>query len=238
MQFCHTNFLSSQNLGNIEDLKAQLLSSLAEAGFVAMSLEERRTLSRFRSTPNSRTFVVVPPQYDVHSSNDLMVNSVIATAFYPKLLTREGKGWRNISNNQTVSLAPTSVNKGTNTAKFLSYYHIMQSSNRFYNAHSTSVAHPLPMVLMVAADMDFKLHAGVIGFPGNVVKFAVRDWRAAVALKVLRRRVKEILNTSWENPERILWEREREWLGLFERMFVERWDKDERIKEKAGVKAK
>jgi len=28
MQFCHKNFLSPQNLGNIEDLKAQLLSSL------------------------------------------------------------------------------------------------------------------------------------------------------------------------------------------------------------------
>lgn len=94
------------------------------------------------------------------------------------------------------------------------------------------------MVLMVAADMDFKLHAGVIGFPGNVVKFAVKEWRAAVALKVLRRRVKEILNTSWKNPGRILGEREREWLGLFERVFMERWEKDERIKERTGGKAK
>ncbi|KAL1596221.1 hypothetical protein SLS59_007920 [Nothophoma quercina] len=238
MQFCHKNFLSPQNLGNIEDLKAQLLSSLVEAGFIAMTPEGRRTLSRYRSTTRNRTFVAVPAQYDAHSSNDLLVNSVIATAFYPKLLTREGKGWRNISNNQTVSLAPTSVNKGTNTAKFLSYYHIMQSSNKFYNAHSTSIAHPLPMVLMVAADMDFKLHAGVISFPGNVVRFAVREWRAAVALKVLRRRVKEILSASWKNPGRILGEREKEWLGIFERVFVERWEKDERIRERAGGKAK
>lgn len=238
MQFCHKNFLSPQNLGNIEDLKAQLLSSLVEAGFIHMAPEERRTLSRYRSTTRHRTFVVVPPQYDTHSSNDLLVNSVIATAFYPKLLTREGKGWRNISNNQTVSLAPTSVNKGSNTAKFLSYYHIMQSSNKFYNAHSTSIAHPLPMVLMVAADMDFKLHAGVVSFPGNVVRFAVREWRAAVALKVLRRRIKEILAAGWKNPGRVLGEREREWLGIFERVFVERWEKDERIRERAGGKAK
>ncbi|KAH6644153.1 P-loop containing nucleoside triphosphate hydrolase protein [Boeremia exigua] len=238
MQFCHKNFLSPQNLGNIEDLKAQLLSSLVDTGFVQMSPDERRILSRYRSTTRHRTFVVVPAQYDTHSSNDLLVNSVIATAFYPKLLTREGKGWRNISNNQTVSLAPTSVNKGTNTAKFLSYYHIMQSSNKFYNAHSTSIAHPLPMVLMVAADMDFKLHAGVVSFPGNAVRFAVREWRAAVALKVLRRRVKEILAASWKNPGRVLGEREREWLGIFERVFEERWEKDERIRERAGGKAK
>jgi ATP-dependent RNA helicase DHX29 len=238
VQFCHKNFLSPQNLGNIEDLKAQLLSSLVEAGFLQLTPDERRAMSRYRSTSRHRVFVEVPAQYDIHSDNDVLVNSVIATAFYPKILTREGKGWRNISNNQTVSLAPTSVNKGSSTANFLSYYHIMQSSNKFYNAHSTSIAYPLPMVLMVAADMDFKLHAGVISLPGNVLRFAVRDWRAAVALKVLRRRVKEILANSWKNPARQLSEREKEWLGLFYRMFEEKWEKDERIRERAGGKAK
>jgi ATP-dependent RNA helicase DHX29 len=233
MQFCHKNFLSPQNLGNIEDLKAQLLSSLVEAGFIQLSPDERRALQRYRSTSRHRTFVEVPPQYDTHSDNDVFVNSIIATAFYPKILTREGKGWRNISNNQTVSLAPTSVNKGTTTAKFLSYYHIMQSSNKFYNAHSTSIAYPLPMILMVAADMDFKMHAGVISFPGSVLRFAVRDWRAAVALKVLRRRVKEILASNWKNPARQMSEREREWLDLFCAIFVQRWQKDERIRTKA-----
>jgi ATP-dependent RNA helicase DHX29 len=238
LQFCHKNFLSPQNLGNIEDLKAQLLSSLVESGFLQLTPDERRSMSRYRSTSRHRVFVEVPAQYDIHSDNDVLVNSVIATAFYPKILTREGKGWRNISNNQTVSLAPTSVNKGSSTANFLSYYHIMQSSSKFYNAHSTSIAYPLPMVLMVAADMDFKLHAGVISLPGNVLRFAVRDWRAAVALKVLRRRVKEILANSWKNPARQLSEREKEWLGLFYRMFEEKWEKDERIRERAGGKAK
>lgn len=238
MQFCHKNFLSPQNLGNIEDLKAQLLSSLVEAGFVQMTAEERRALNRYRSSSRHRAFVEVPAQYNAYSDNDVLVNSVIATAFYPKVLIREGKGWRNISNNQTVSLAPTSVNKGSSTANFLSYYHIMQSSNKFYNAHSTSIAHPVPMVLMVAADMDFKLHAGVISLPGNVVRFAVRDWRAAVALKVLRRRVKEILANSWKNPARQLSHREQEWLGLFFKIFEQKFEKDERIREKASGKAK
>ncbi|RAR03117.1 atp-dependent rna helicase a [Stemphylium lycopersici] len=238
MQFCHKNFLSPQNLGNIEDLKAQLLASLVEAGFLQLTPEERRAMNRYRSTSRHRVFVEVPAQYDIHSDNDVMVNSVIATAFYPKILIREGKGWRNISNNQTVSLAPTSVNKGSSTANFLSYYHIMQSSNKFYNAHSTSVAYPIPMVLMVAADLDFKLHAGVISLPGNVLRFAVKDWRAAVALKVLRRRVKEILVNSWKNPSRQLSDREKEWLGLFYKMFEQKFEKDERIREKASGKAK
>lgn len=238
MQFCHKNFLSAPNLSNIEDLKAQLLSSLADAGFIALSPEERRTLSRYRSSPRNRTFVDVPPQYTARSDNDILVTAVIATAFYPKILTREGKGWRNISNNQAVSLSPTSVNKGSTTAKFLSYYHIMQSSNKFYNAHATSIAHPLPMLLLVAADMDFKLHAGVVSFPGNVLRFAVRDWRAVVALKVLRRRVKEILAASWKNPARAVSEREGQWLGLFFAVFEGKWEREERIREKAGGKAK
>lgn len=234
MQFCHSNFLSPQNLGNIEDLKAQLLSSLVEAGFVQLSVDERRALQRYRSTSRHRAFVQVPAQYDTHSDNDILVNSVIATAFYPKILTREGKGWRNISNNQTVSLAPTSVNKGTATAKFLSYYHIMQSSNKYYNAHSTSIAYPLPMVLMVAADMDFKMHAGVVSFPGSVLRFAIRDWRAAVALKVLRRRVREILASSWKNPARQMSEREKDWLGFFFGIFQQKFEKEERIRQRGA----
>ncbi|KAF1916305.1 ATP-dependent RNA helicase A [Ampelomyces quisqualis] len=238
MQFCHKNFLSPQNLGNIEDLKAQLFSSLVEAGFLHLSPDERRTLQRYKSTSRHRSFVHVPPHYDAHSDNDIFVNSVIATAFYPKILTREGKGWRNIANNQTVSLAPTSVNKGSKDAKFLSYYHIMQSSNKFYNAHSTSIAHPLPMVLLVAADMDFKLHAGVISFPGSVLRFSVRDWRACVALKVLRRRVKEILAGNWKTPGRPMGEREREWMALFASVVQGKWEREERVRMRAGGAAK
>jgi ATP-dependent RNA helicase DHX29 len=114
----------------------------------------------------------------------------------------------------------------------------MQSSNKFYNAHSTSIAYPLAMVLMVAADMDFKMHAGVVSFPGSVLRFAVRDWRAAVALKVLRRRVKEILASTWKNPSRQMSEREKEWLGLFFRMFEQKFEKEERIRQRAGGQAK
>ncbi|KAK7180896.1 hypothetical protein DPSP01_000632 [Paraphaeosphaeria sporulosa] len=241
-QFCHKNFLSAPNLSNIEDLKAQLLSSLVEAGFISLTPEERRVQQRYRSTSRHRVFVAIPPAYDAHSTNDLLVTAVVGMAFYPKILTRDGKGWRNISNAQSVSLAPTSVNKlspvNPSTAKYLSYYHIMQSSNKFYNAHSTSIVHPLPLILMAAADVEFKLHAGVVAMPGNTLRFAVREWRAAVAVKVLRRRVKEVLQAAWRNPSRGLSGREREWLGLFFRVFEERWEREEKIRERAGGKAK
>ena len=67
----------------------------------------------------------------INNANELMLNSVISWSFYPKLLVRDGKGWKNVVNNQHVSLHPTSVNKGLQQpSKWLSYYHIMQSSNK------------------------------------------------------------------------------------------------------------
>lgn len=242
VQFCHKNFLSSQNLGNVEDLKSQILSSLVEVGFIQLSPEDRRTLNRYRNTSRHRMFVSVPIQYDTNSENYTLVNSVIAAAFYPKILIREGKGWRNILNNQTVHLSPTSVNKATtinpSATKFLSYYHIMQTSNKYYNAHSTSIAYPLPIILLVGADIDFKLHAGVVGLPGNVLRFVLEDWRAATALKILRRRIKEILAASWKSPGRQFSTRESEWLGLFFQIFQQKQEEEEKVKERVGGLAK
>ena len=45
-QFCRKNCLSQQTLSNIEDLKAQLTSSLSDAGFVRMSGSEKTALNR------------------------------------------------------------------------------------------------------------------------------------------------------------------------------------------------
>jgi len=129
-QFCQKNFLSSQNLSGIEDIKSQLLTSLIEAGFVSLDDEQRTALSRYRHSYRQRSFVPVPASHNANNDNDLLVNSVVMWAFYPKLLVRDGKGWRNVANNQSISLHPTSVNKGTTVAKYLSYYSIMQSSSK------------------------------------------------------------------------------------------------------------
>ena len=85
--------------------------------------------ARFYS--RQRHFVEIPARHDTNAHNELVINSVIAWSFYPKLLVRDGKGWRSVANNQSVSLYPTSVNKGVTTLpKWLSFYHIMQSSNK------------------------------------------------------------------------------------------------------------
>lgn len=85
-----------------------------------------------------------------------MINSVIAWSFYPKLLTREGKGWRNVGNNQTVSLPAVSVNKRADpSVKWLSYYSIMARA-RNLNAHDTSAVDDFAIALL-CGDAEFKV---------------------------------------------------------------------------------
>lgn len=126
-QYCKKNYLSSQTLSNIEDLKGQLLVSLVDAGFLQLTHDERQQLNRLRYSSRRRHFFELPQRVNINSDNDLVSGAVIAWSFYPKLLLRENKGYRNVGNNQSISLQPSSVNKGNQDLKWLSYYHIMQS---------------------------------------------------------------------------------------------------------------
>ena len=112
-------------------------------------------------TGRNRQFFVVPERVDINSANDVIINSVIAWSFYPKLVTREKKGWRNVVSNQNVSLHQTSVNKQADASiQWLSYYHIMQTRSRFYNAHETSAVESLAVALL-CGDLEFKVRAHI-----------------------------------------------------------------------------
>lgn len=136
-QFCRKNFLSQQTLANIEDLKGQLLVSLADSGFLSLTEDERRALSRLRFAPGGRGrkqqhFFEVPRRVNINSDNDIVSASVIAWSFYPKLLVRDTpgtRGLRNVGNNQSISIHPSSVNRNQLDLKWLSYYHIMQAKS-------------------------------------------------------------------------------------------------------------
>ncbi|KAF4999720.1 hypothetical protein FGRMN_2285 [Fusarium graminum] len=91
-QFCRKNFLSQQTLANIEDLKGQLLTSLADSGFLSLTEEERRALSRARFSGGrgrrQQQFYDIPRRVNLNSDNDVVSASVIAWSFYPKILSR------------------------------------------------------------------------------------------------------------------------------------------------------
>lgn len=220
-QFCNKNFLSPQNLGNIEDLKAQLLTSLSDAGFVTLGSEEKTALSKMRYNHRHRNFVALPSQYTRSDDNDTVSNSVIAWSFYPKIIKQDGKGWRNIANNQSLGLHPTSVNKTSLSpdVKYLSFYSIMQSSSRFTNAQETSPVAEVPLLLM-SGDAVFQMYAGVIVLDGNRLRLKVRDWRTMIVLKMLRSKVREVTAKLMKSPGRDLGDRPRRWMDVLEKIFA------------------
>ena len=221
--FCNKNFLSSQNLANIEDLKGQLMTSLVDAGFLSLAPTERSGLMRGKPGSKQRNFVTVPDKYCKADDNDLVQSSVVAWSFYPKIVKQDGKGWRNIANNQSLGLHPTSVNKAINSTdmKYLSFYSIMQSSSKFTNAQETTPVSDFALTLL-AGDAVFHMYAGVIVIDGNRLRFKVRDWKTMYALKVLRTKVREALGRLFKNPGKDLGSRQRRWMELIERIFEQR----------------
>ncbi|KAL3437177.1 P-loop containing nucleoside triphosphate hydrolase protein [Aspergillus tetrazonus] len=220
--FCRKNFLSPQTLLNIEDVKLQLMVSIADAGLITLDANQKASLNRARST-RQRHFFTTPPSHDTYNANDTLIQSVIAWSFYPKLLTREGKGWRNIANNQSVTLHPTSVNrvpsasseKSPGQSQYLSYYHIMQGRNRNYNAFETSAVEDWA-VAVLCGEGDFKMYPGVLSIDTNRLRFSLRDWKSMLAMKVLATRIREILANVFRDPQQPLSYKQRQWMDIWQ----------------------
>ncbi|TVY52452.1 ATP-dependent RNA helicase DHX29 [Lachnellula cervina] len=216
-QFCRKNFLSQQTLSNIEDLKGQLVVCLVDSGFLPLTEAERSILNRMRYSTKRRQFFDIPQRANVNSDNDLVTTSVIGWSFYPKLLVRDGKGFRNCANNQTISLHPSSVNKGHHELKWLSYYHIMQAK-QFYNAHETTAIEEFAITLL-CGDIRCDMYAGVFILDGNRARFAVSDWKTMLAIKTLRARLRDIMTRLFKNPGKALTAQQQKWMEVWQKIF-------------------
>lgn len=217
--FCNKNFLSPQNLANIEDLKRQLLMSVVDAGFLG-SDAAALTLTQAGSRNKQRNFVSIPDKYCTADENDLITSSVVAWSFYPKIIKRDGKGWRNVANNQSLSLHPTSVNKTglSLEVNYLSFYSVMQTSSKFANAQETTPVSDFALVLL-AGDAVFHMYAGVIVIDGNRLRFKAKDWKTMLVLKTLRTKVRATIDKILNHPAR---PSDRRWVELVEQIFEQR----------------
>ncbi|KAH7324481.1 putative ATP dependent RNA helicase [Stachybotrys elegans] len=230
-QFCRKNFLSPQTLANIEDLKGQLLVSLADAGILSLTEEERRALSRLRFAQGGRRrhqqFFEVPRRVNVNSDNDVVAASVIAWSFYPKLLVRDqpgSKGLRNIGNSQPISIHPSSVNRGHLDLKWLSYYNLMQSKT-VSHAHETTAVEPFPIALL-CGDVRCDMFSGIIVLDNNRGRFSIADWKTMLVIKVLRTRLRELLTKNFRNPGRLPTAQQEKWLDVWQRIFTQDFNQD------------
>ena len=157
-EFCRKNCISPRTMSGIEDLKGQLTAAVVDAGFLSLAPAERAALNRTRYQTYRRTaFFVVPDSYNHASANDEICNAVVAAAFYPKLLIRDGKGWRNVGSAKTVKVHNGSVNKETES-EWLSYYGIMQAGGgrKTYDAHETSHVDEIAIALL-CGDVEWRV---------------------------------------------------------------------------------
>lgn len=218
------NFLSLQILSGIEDLRAQICTTLMESGFLGKGRSYSRHIQQDLIS-----------QHDWNAGNDLILNSVIAWAFYPKLLRRQGGSWHNITNNQIVNLSPLSVNKGkkTTSARYLSFYNIMQGANKLYNAHETSPVDDLAIALF-CGDAEFKMYASAMVIDGNRMRFKVDDWKTLLIIKMLRTNLRAVADEVFQRPGREMSESQKAWVGIWERMFWHVYELRERRRKERG----
>ena len=214
-QFCQKNFLSEQTLIQIEEQKVQLFVYLVDGGQVVLNREERSELNKARIVSfHRRDMYEIPVRYNRLVPDDILL-CLIGMAFYPRVLVREGKGWRNVYTNQQVSLARESVNNGgPKSVKWLSFSEAMQARPGTLNVSETSRI-PEAAVALLLGQGDVKLFSGVISIDGGRIRLAVGNWKQALAIKRMREALSTVIDRCHRRPGEPLPEADQQWLDLF-----------------------
>ncbi|KAJ4483983.1 P-loop containing nucleoside triphosphate hydrolase protein [Lentinula lateritia] len=193
-KFCKQNFLSHQNLQQIEELRQQFLGYLIDASFIQVDKSFIRDLNRARYSRNRTRFVPVPPELDSSSSNITLVNAALLAGLYPKVLAVDVfKGqMRTLSNNQQASFHPSSVNFGKKPTDLgtnhIAYFTLMHSKKLY--AWETGPVDDMAMLLL-CGEVDFKLISNA-AFIDRKVKFQIAP-KTNIALKFLRTQLTSLL---------------------------------------------
>ncbi|KAF8559205.1 P-loop containing nucleoside triphosphate hydrolase protein [Imleria badia] len=194
-KFCRKNFLSHENLLQIEELRRQLLGYLVDSSFIDVDAEFVKELSRARFGRNRYRFVMVPPELDSNSDNLTIVNAALLSGLYPKLIyvdVANGLQMRTLSNNQIAFFHPSSVNFRRKpkdiTANYLVYFTLMQSKKLY--AWETAPVDDLALLLL-SGECDFKPMSDT-AIVDRKVKYRLTP-RANIAMKILRSQLSSIL---------------------------------------------
>lgn len=68
--------------------------------------------------------------------------------------------------------------------------------------------------------MRADLFSGVFVLDGNRARFAAPDWKAMLAVKVLRARLREMLTRSFRSPGKLPTAQHERWLEVWQRVFA------------------
>ncbi|KAJ7727845.1 P-loop containing nucleoside triphosphate hydrolase protein [Mycena maculata] len=208
-KFCRVNYLSQQNLQQIEELRQQFLGYLIDSAFIQVDKAFVRELNRARGRNRTR-FVMVPPELDVNPGNVALLNAALTAGLYPKILSIDHSNgqMRTITNNQHASFHPSSANFGRKPTDFgvnhLAYFTLMHSKKLY--AWETAPVDDLAMLLL-CGDADFKLISNA-AFIDRKIKFQVSP-KCNIALKFLRTHLTSILAQQFRgrplHESQVLW---------------------------------
>lgn len=212
-QFCRKYHLNLTVLLQVEEQQIQLLVYCADAGLVALTAEERASLSSARKSRRTGGVFTSPSRYNTMSCG-AMHSAVIALALYPKLLVREGSTYRQVYTNQVLQLASTSgLRTSAKPPRWVCYVEAMQNKNGKTNAITASKVSETCIILLVG-NAEFRLYAGVIGVDDGRMKFSMRYWIQVLALRLLRAHVTSIIAKRMKTPSQEISGRSQRWFEL------------------------
>ncbi|KAK4689978.1 ATP-dependent RNA helicase DHX29, partial [Tremellales sp. Uapishka_1] len=189
--FCKRNFVSHQNLQQIEELRQQLLSYLVDTGFVEVDGGLRQEINQARFSKGFRTrFVSVPASSNVNAESPQIISAALAAGLYPKLLALDVSSGvlKTITNQQAAAIHPSSINfrvpKSEFGSNYVVYFTIMQSKKLY--AWETGPVEDRALALLCGDSADFRFSASSFQIDRKI-RYHVQP-KTAMAFKLLRER--------------------------------------------------
>ncbi|KXN89904.1 ATP-dependent RNA helicase DHX29 [Leucoagaricus sp. SymC.cos] len=198
-KFCRQNYISHQNMQQIEELRQQFLGYLIDSAFIRVDKSVIRELNRARWNRGKSRFVTIPSELDIHSTNTAIVNAALVAGLYPKVLSFDSVKCelKTITNNQTVWMHPSSINSSRKLAdmgyNYFNYFTLMHSKKLY--AWELGPVDDLAMLLL-CGDTEFRLFADIAAIDRSKVRFNISP-KSNVALKYLRMHMSNILASQF-----------------------------------------
>lgn len=216
-EFTRKNFLSQQNLQQIEELRQQFFSFLVDAGFISITDSERRQLVSTKYGKSRTRFVRVPDDLDANSKDPRAVMACLAASMYPKLLVIDPQNgsMRTLANSAPAAIHPSSVNFapgrridfGANT-RFVAFFTAMHTK-KLYVWESGSVDERA--VYLLCGNADFQLAAHSLSIDRKI-KTRLEP-KTSIAMKILRQQWQAFFKKKMVDPSAPL-EGQQQWLEL------------------------
>lgn len=216
-KFCRTNYLSHQNLQQIEELRQQLLGYLIDSSFINVERAYVKELNRTRYGRNRGRFIYPPQELDRNADGFSLLNAALVAGLYPRIIAIDAASGqlRTITNNQAVAFHPSSVNFKRRPrdlqVNHLCYFTVMQSKKLY--AWETGGVDDAALLLL-CGELDSKLIAESLALDRKI-RFRVAP-KTNLALKYLRDQLSN--NLAAQMRGRTLTEQQKQWSELA--MFV------------------